>query len=520
MTAAASENLRALIGPIQRPSPAICFVVVTALLLGPWLGFYLFDPFGYDSPLRDAWHHVAVLRELMAHPFAPSNPHIPTAEGSRYFTPINILAALVGRGLMLSPYKLFDCMGAAALVGLAGGCWSFGRRYFGSPWAPLLMLLSIMFAWGISTSHAGFHNYATWVASAAYPSSIALVLGLFFWSLLLDALKRMSVLVLVGLAVFSAVIFLTHQLSGAFMIAGAGTFTLFHPTASVRDKALCLAATGAGCLATLAWPYFSVFDVLASTTDDRWLSAFPEQNKLSTAMKAACIPLAGIIGFRNPSGKIRWELAVPAAVFVLAYALMETMGNPIAHRIPPAFILFCQLGIVWAILDRGEVLVGSRDRRGIMAAGAVLLIGAPIFVSVVSRASEFEYREESGSTLELAEGIAAVLPAHSVSFADDWIVYPLQSTGSRVVSIPRPEPAAPSLEARQAATDRFFDERTDQAERRKLIERWGATDVVFVPSRVTPFLAGEFRTLGPSRTFSPGVEVVLFDKQTGAKGGQ
>src|SRR5690606_42143615 len=47
------------------------------------IGYYLFDPFGFEHPGRDTWHHLAVLKELMASPFHPSNPHIPTGEPSR-----------------------------------------------------------------------------------------------------------------------------------------------------------------------------------------------------------------------------------------------------------------------------------------------------------------------------------------------------------------------------------------------------------------------------------------------------
>jgi len=511
MTVALKSLRPRAVEAISLPSPAICYVAASGALFAAWVGFYLFDPFGYDRPLRDTWHHVAVLRELMAHPFAPSNPHIPTAEASRYFTPISLLAALVGRALALSPYALLGYLGAVSLIGLAAGCWSFGRRYFGSPWAPLALLLSLMFAWGDPSSHAGFHNYGTWISSAAYPSSLAFVFGLFFWTSSLKAAERRSLLRLLGLAIFAAVVLLTHQLSGAIAVAGAGSFILFHPRASAHNKAACLTAIGLGCLATLAWPYFSIVDVLASTPDDRWQSAFPEMSWVSTAMVSALIPLAGIIGFRKPSGALRLELVVPTATFIIAYVVFQAQGSAIAHRLPPAFMLFGQLGIVWMLLDHSEKLrAPSYVRMGVVATLSLILLGA--FASINPRLKDLEFRATNGHTLETAQQIAAFLPAGSVSYATESIVFPLQSTGRRVVSIPRPEPVAPSLPARQEATDRFFDAHTDQAERLRLIERWGATHAVFRPLEMDPDLVKELRALGPSRRFQPDIEVVKLDR--------
>ena len=170
-------------------SPGFCYILTSAALFAVWLGFYLFNPLGFDIPGRDTWHHAAVLRELMDAPFAPSNPHIPTDEPSRYFTPVAVLAALVGRVAGVSAYQLFGYVGAATCVGLIAGCWVFARRYYSSPWAPLILLLTLLFAWGAQVGHTGLHTYATILGSAAYPATIALVLGLFTWATALRGLE-------------------------------------------------------------------------------------------------------------------------------------------------------------------------------------------------------------------------------------------------------------------------------------------------------------------------------------------
>ena len=131
--------------------------------------------------------------------------------------------------------------------------------------------------------------------------------------------------------------------------------------------------------------------------------------------------------------------------------------------------------------------------------------------SGTTRLHDLQGRASEGSLLELAEAIANQMPARSVSFATENIVFPLQSTGRRVVSIPRPEPAAPSLEQRQQATDKFFAAGTDNSERRRLIRQWGATHVVFSDGDLDPRVVADLRALGAVSRFPRGIELVTID---------
>ena len=488
-------------------SAGAAYVAISAVLFSVWIGFYIFNPFGFDRPDRDTWHHVAVLRELIEHPFSPANPHIPTEESSRYFTPLYLAAALVGRLLGLSPYTLFGYIGAASCVGLVAGCWLFARRYFASEWAPLALLLTLLFAWGVAWGHTGYHNYATLLSHAPYPSTTALVLGLFCWAITLSGLQadRWSGVPLVAIGAFTALVLLVHQLSGAMMVVGAGSLILFHPHADTRTKAVFLSSIGLGCLATLAWPYFNLLDVIGSTTDSRWRPTLPHKDQLSTAFTAAGPALVGIVGFRKPQGGWRWEILLPALLFTGAYAGLYILGSPIAHRVPPAIILFAQLGLVWFILGHVERL---GDKRKIAMAVLGILVTAAALITGAARAKDLLVRASAGSMASMAQSLAAHVPAGSVSFATENVVYPFQSTGRRVVSIPRPEPASPSLAERQVATDLFFHADTSLEEREQLATRWNASHIVFAEADLSPDVIRSLRALGQSRKFSHGVEVI------------
>jgi hypothetical protein len=502
-------------------SPGFGYLTASLALFGLWLGFYLLNPFGFDEPNRDTWHHVAVLRELMAAPFAPSNPHIPTGEPSRYFTPVNLVTALFGRLVGLSPYRLFGFVGAASCVGLIAGCQVFARRYYRSPWAPLCLLLALLFGWGVQMGHTGLHTYESFLSSAAYPSNIALVLGLFSWALALGLLEtdRNRIAGTIALGALSAVILLTHQLSGVAVLIGAGSLILFHDSAGLPSKIRLLAAIAIGCAATLAWPYFSIVEVLQSGSDSRWRSPMEAVNRVSTLAILMVPALVGLVACRKPQGGLRWELLVPAALFGLGFVALTIKGSPIAHRFPPAIILFGQLGLVWPILPLIEKASETPLIRVALAFVGALIVGLALHAGA-GRLHDLQARAAEGSLQGMAEDIAAQMPANSVAFATENIVFPLQSTGRRVVSIPRPEPVAPSLTQRQQATDRFFAVGTGNAERRRLIGLWGATHVVLSKADVDPRVLHDLHDLGPAKRFTHGVELITIDRTGSPAGGQ
>jgi hypothetical protein len=285
---------------------------------------------------------------------------------------------------------------------------------------------------------------------------------------------------------------------------------LFQDRATYRTKAALLIALALGCLLTLAWPYFNIVEVLSSASDPRWKSAVGGMNHVSTAMTLAAPVFLGVAGFRRPQGGLRWELVFPAALFAVAYVVLTISDSAIAHRLPAAIILFNQLGLVWLVLGYGDRV--SRGPKRLLTLAVVVLIVVSSAVASVARLHDLRTRAAEGSMIEMAEAMAATMPPGSIAFATNSVVFPLQATGMRVVSIPRPEPAAPSLTVRQLATDRLFSINADNDERRELIDRWGATHIVFVPSDLRPGVVDQLRKLGPSKTFSHGAEVISIDR--------
>jgi|GEM_PF-3872345 len=499
---------------LQGIGPGGIYIGLCAIYFAVIIGYYLVDPFGFEHPGRDTWHHLAVLRELMVSPFHPSNPHLPTDEPSRYYTPLNILAALVGKTFNIIPWKLFSFMGAVMCIAFCAATWLFAQRYYKSPWAPAILLTILLFAWGVQRGHAGFHNFATFISSAGYPATQALVLGILSWFVCLFALEERKFyrLNLIILTILTTTIVITHQFGAFIMLVGTGGFILFHKSATIGRKMTLLGSLFVGSLISLMWPYFSPLDVVLSASDPRWESDAKQMTTISYLILMAAPTIIGILGFRDQTtGNARWDILAPTLFFILSYLLLVFFDMSIAHRFPPAIVLYLQLALTWAALSSTYFQKTSPTMRAILSTFGLIFIGFSMYIASIPRLMEFNTRASYGRMIASVDDMQDYLPAGSISFATKNIVYLVQSTGRRVVSIPRPEPVVPSLFERQAATDRFFAPETSEAERRFLLRKWNATHIAFAPPDVTLPIAQALRKFGPSRKFTQNLEIITVE---------
>ena len=484
----------------------LCFAVIVA--------YYLFDPFGFENPERDSWHHIAVLRELIANPFGPANPHIPTDEPSRYYSPLALVAGIFGKMFSLTAWQVYGAINVITCIGFVAGCWLFAKKYYQSPWAPLVLLLTLLFAWGEGRGHVGSHNFSTFFSSAAYPATQALVLGIFCWYLALVALERDRLRpgAVAGLAILTSILFLTHQFSGVIMSAGTGSLILFHQSADLRKKLKLIAILSFAGLITILWPYFNPLDVIFSAGDPRWKSPVEQTHQPAFILAMIAPALAGMFGTRNlQTKKIRWEIGLPILFFSCFFLVTFAAGMSIAHRVPPALMLYLHLGLVWLLISLKPLFARSKLFAILIAIAGASLVVSNLTTAASPRMKEIQKRDLYGRMMDSVKMMQYHVPEESIAFASNLAVFPYQATGRRVVSIPRPEPVAPSLPERQAATDRFFDEDTSQSERFALITEWNATHVVFNPEDLSTNVIEDLRQLGSSRKFPRDFEIITFN---------
>jgi len=173
-------------------------------------------------------------------------------------------------------------------------------------------------------------------------------------------------------------------------------------------------------------------------------------------------------------------------------------------------MLYLHLGLVWLLLALQPFLRRSTLTSVLIGIGGSILILSNLSTAAAPRIKEIKEREQNGRMLASVEMIKSHIPANSIAFASESVVFPYQASGRRVVSIPRPEPVAPSLPERQAATDRFFAKNTTQSERLALIARWQATHVVFNPEDISTTVAKDLRKLGSAKKFPRDFEIITF----------
>jgi hypothetical protein len=496
--------------PRVRLSPAATYWLAVLLIFGPASGFYLLAPLGTESPLRDGWHHVAVLRELMHAPFSPLNPHVATSEPSRFFGPIQLALALTGRALGLDVWQVFGLGAVLSLLLFATGVAAFASRYLSDRWAPLILLLCLLFAWGTrAPSHTGYHNLRTLWVSAGYPASMLFGLGLLMWRTGLDlaSASRGRLALGCGLAALTALAVITHQLGAGFAIGGLGVFALFAPDASWRGRAAVAAAVAAGLLAAGLWPYFDVYALVASGGDPQWRSDTLPDDDAGLLLALAGFALFGLAGLRDPrTGRIDRTLALGLLGLVATWAAGTALASPVAHRLVPMIIFFLQIGLAAAIVRHRQVV--GRLHPALVGAG-VVVAAFVLLKSLLPLVAEQARRARDGDPLAALTRLDAALPAGAILFADDDSVYPIQSTGHRVVSIPRPEPTVRDMAARQAATDRFFAPATSNGERLALARRHGATHAATSIEHGEPATRAAIAALGEPARYRDIVIVAL-----------
>lgn len=508
---------RAAVAWAARLRPDHAYWLLFALLFGYLIASAPFAGRGVGGGQADIWHHVAVIRELIANPFAPSNPHLPTDEGSRFFTPWSLLLALLARLGGFDAWTAFGLGASITLLTLGAGIHAFGRAALRSDWAPLALLAALVGGWSQPLAHTGSHHPVMLALGGGYPATFAIAAQFLLWAAVVTGLRapRLSWLRLTGIVAGVAALAVIHLFAALLALGVYAAFVLFTPGVARERRLILLAAAAIGVLLAAAWPYFNPLATLASASDPRWSAGTSKLiNDPLRLLGRLGFGAAGLFGLWLWRER-RWDapLAMALGGLLLAYATLTLLNHPVAHRLPAMVILLFQIGLASLLVQRfatgGKVVrgFGKVPRPALEALMGVFVILQAGYAWAI-RAPGIAQREAGEDLLSLIAAPVALVPAGAIAFATDSIVYPYQSTGRRVVSIPRPEPEAPSLPARQAANDRFFTVGASTAERRALAARWGATYAIYHLNPKKPRLAAELRALGPARRFAGDIELV------------
>jgi len=471
----------------------------------------------------DYWEHSAALTEWLRNLSAPANPHVATAESSARFIPPYFVLATIGGPLGLDA---LDLMAASAMLNyllVAVGIFLFAGIYFRNPWAPGVLFVVLLAGWGIPWIWANLYELRSLFMTASYPATFVFGLALISFWLTLAFMRGLVGFFtgISGLLLLSALMFVSHPLTGVFAIAGGCLLALTESDAAVSLRVLILLVLPGGALLAAAWPFFPVWDVIlasSATPDDRTWQAFggidamlerarsgawyhmffaPQQFLVALGPALLGIPLALWL-------LLRWRfLFIPLGALLMAAPLLLNVFYQVAlaHRFLLYVVFFLHLAIVWGIL---ELFDRWSEQRRSGRPGSALLVGVSVtrVLVVVFAALHVGLLAGDYRGIHLNNGLKVVdkraalplgydvprlyteltagLPEDAVVIGDRWLTWPLPTFRGKAVALPPDHEnslVADQFE-RVAAVEGFLAANTAADERRGIAQRYQATHVI------------------------------------------
>ncbi|HET6967937.1 MAG TPA: hypothetical protein VFI44_06650, partial [Ornithinibacter sp.] len=213
----------------------------------------------------DMWEHVAVVRELSAHPFHPSHPQLALDAPHPGFSPYGVVLGLLGAATGAEPLGVLSVVGVldVALL-LAAFRWlviETTRNHRALVWA----LLAVLAFWGPRPfRYSGFYNLNSIGFVAPFPSTATTAVALAVLAAGLRYARGGGRRWLVVVGVGSAFVALSHPLSAPWLASALVVVALTGRLERARVAGWALAALGALGLC-LVWPYYSFAELVADS---------------------------------------------------------------------------------------------------------------------------------------------------------------------------------------------------------------------------------------------------------------
>ena len=474
-------------------NPDTLYFLFAAFIVTAISAIHLLDPINVYSYSRDVWHHTAVINALMESPFQAINPHVVSEDPSRTFTPWFLLLALIGRALDLNATQVLGVSALLSMITLVSGLYLFANEYFKKKWAPVLLLFTLLGAWGMEFNYIGLTNVETMVFSASYPAVIVLAAGFFAWWSVLKCLGQNKIypLHITLIVLLPALMFSTHQLQAGFAIGTMMVFTFLRGSAPFSRRIVIFAATVAGVLISSLWIYYNPITFVLQGMVPGWgVYTFWFQPFFILFM--APLALMGLFGFYDYGAKkIRWDLVIGFSGILAGFVGGGILGNPVSHRFFGFLMFFLHLGLTYFLLSLPAIKSSYKVTRFFYGASVSLLavlgtfhfsLGFNAYIQSKAYAAgkiQLDFNRLAPDILDSVAGIRELARPGDVIMAHREAAYPVQAHGMKVVSIPRPFPLAHDMAERQKASIDFFDQDVSNEARWDIIEKYNVTHILF-----------------------------------------
>ena len=432
----------------------------------------------------DFWEHSAVVRALAANLLHPQHPLLPVDAPHPYFSPYTLAVGALARLLGIGPIAALSIAAVANLLLFLLGFWLLVGRLVASRLAPFYALVFVLLLWGVTPWRwSGFLNLNSLGFGLPYPSMFATaVMFLALWSLLVY-LETNQPSWLAGPVVGSAAILLTHPITAVAGGIGATAIMLSYADGrSWRSFAWLLAAAGVAALLVLAWPYYSLLDLLSQSSVYTGSHTAMYEDVLQRILPA----LLGLpVIFQRVRHNPRDPLGLMLVGGLAIYAWGGLSGNLTYGRIISFVVLVLQVALAayFAGLET-RLRAGAYPpmRAGAIYGGllALLLVGlvgvAPGLVRAVPHAllpgglrSDARFGKVS-DTYGFLENCTA--PSDIILTDLDFNSLATPTFGGRVVATGYPLPFVGDIDRRAEDVRRFLSPDATAADRRAILARY------------------------------------------------
>jgi hypothetical protein len=208
----------------------------------------------------DIWEHVSVVRALIDDPFRSTQPVV------LLDTPYTVALGVLGRLFGISAITVLSLAAVTNALLLLVGLRLFVIEATENRRAPFWALVFLLLLWGLSPYRfSGFFNLNSIGFVLPYPSAFATAIALLTLTAALRAMRRRRWPLFLAIAGGTAVVVLVHPITGAWLAVGLVAVGISRAR-GVLDWAWLATAGAVAFVATMLWPYYSVFELLRDTS--------------------------------------------------------------------------------------------------------------------------------------------------------------------------------------------------------------------------------------------------------------
>lgn len=454
----------------------------------------------------DVWEHIAAVRELAAHPFDPQHPMLPLDAPHQFFTPYSLFVAMV---MKLTGWHVLVAFGVVGLLNLTlvlFGLHRFVGAVGGSSDVAFYALLFTLFLWGGDAwFYSGFLHFNVIAQVLSYPSTFALGLTLLSLSAQARFLRTGDHRLLAGIVVAGVVVVVSHPITFVFFSVGAVALAVTlrptRPAPAVAATGAALAAAGA---LALAWPYFSLYDLLvggSAEIEGAYRRAVDGANsELYVQVVRRTLPALVAVPF--VVGRLRGWRRDPLALMAIGLGAVYWYGFAFDVGSFARSLTFLHLVTVTILAQElvktQKSLPALGDSAGLarrwihVTAGVFVVMGMFNLRNglevlpdrlVADVPYEWLHNEVGFTRFDDFAYLERNHDRHPVVLSDIYTSLEVPAFGSDTVAFAR---AQPFVDTRQRSADleRFFSAGASAADRRDIIERYDVTLLVVTQERL------------------------------------